>query len=155
MPTPPKSCATELPTTTSLAPGRNIRPSTIRTWLRSCSPSGERPRTGTLVRCPVPRFLSESSTTTSRDTSVAPSAPRATCGKVSTTAAESRSTPLCTSVSDPLRMTTAFESLPLDTIVAFNPASSISTALKTNTTSAMPPAVSTVVSRRTHRLRAT
>jgi hypothetical protein len=51
-------------------------------------------------------------------------------------------------------MTTTLRSLPLETMVDFSPASSINTALNTNTTSAIPPAVSTVVRRRTHRLRA-
>ncbi len=44
---------------------------------------------------------------------------------------------------------------PVDTSVVFSPASSISTAANTKTTSAMPPAVSAVVSLRTQRLRAT
>ncbi len=86
------------------------------------------------------RLGSEFSTTTSLDTSGAPSAPRATCGRLSKSAACSRAMPLCTSVAAPLRIASTLSAEPVATSV--------------NTTSAMPPAVSTVVSRRTQRLRA-
>ncbi len=100
------------------------------------------------------RLGSEFSTTTSLDTSGAPSAPRATCGRLSKSAACSRAMPLCTSVAAPLRIASTLSAEPVATSVCRSPASSISTAANTNTTSAMPPAVSTVVSRRTQRLRA-
>ena len=113
------------------------------------------PRTGTLLRLPVSIFGSELSTTTSLEASGSPWVSRAICGRLSISAACSRVTPLCTSVCAPLRISTTLFGWPVATSVARRPASSISTAANTNTTSAMPPAVSTVVRRRTHRLRAT
>jgi hypothetical protein len=107
-----------------------------------------------LLRVPVARLVSELSTSTSRDTRACPLASRAICGRLSISAACSRDTALCTSVCAPLPMKSTLSAEPLATSVARNPAASISTAANTNTTSAMPPAVSTVVSRLTHRLRA-
>ena len=83
------------------------------------------------------------STTISFETSGAPSGPRATSGSVSTSDAWSRSTPLWISVCAALPdHDDVVEPSRCDTSVFFSPASSISTAAKTNTTSAMPPAVS-------------
>ena len=153
--TPANWRATELPTTISDEPARNMRPSMILTCGRSVLPISGRPRTTTLLRLVGSSiFGSEFSTTTSFDTSGWPSAPRATSGEVSISDAWSRNTPLCTSVWLPWRITTTLSGDPVDTSVAFSPASSISTAANTNTTSAMPPAVRPVVSLRTHRLRA-
>ena len=62
--------------------------------------------------------------------------------------------PLCTSVCELRRMTTTLSSWPVATSVCSSPAASMSTVANTYTTSAMPPAVSAVVSRRATRLRA-
>jgi len=155
MATPRNSRATLAPTTISVEPGRNRRPCATRTCGRSASPRSARPRIGTLLRLPVLSLISELSTTTSREACGSPRASRATCGSASISAAWSRVTPLCTSVTAPLRITTTLSAAPVPPSEARRPASSISTAANTNTTSAMPPAVSTVVSLRTHRLRAT
>ena len=108
-----------------------------------------------MLRLPVEVLVSEFSTSTSREATGWPSLPRAICGIDSISAASARVMPLCTSLCAPLRMNSALSVAPVPPSAFFSPASSISTALKTNTTSAMPPAVSTVVSLRTHRLRAT
>jgi len=59
------------------------------------------------------------------------------------------------SVTAALRITTTLSSWPVATMVSLMPSLIISTVANTNTTRAMPPAVSTVVTRRTHRLRIT
>ena len=94
------------------------------------------------------------STTGSFEMSFCPSSPVAMSGSDSTIAADGRSTPLCTSVCEPRRMTMTLSGCPVATSVSSRPAASISTVANTYTTSAMPPAVSTVVSLRAVRLRA-
>ncbi len=137
-------------------PERNIRPCTTFTCGLSTLPISGTPRTTTLLRLfGWSIFGREFSTTTSFETSARPSGPRATSGAVSISAAWSRRIPLWISVWLPCLITTTLSNDPVDTSVVFNPASSISTAAKTNTTRAMPPAVSAVVSLRTQRLRAT
>lgn len=156
-PAPLKRLAMAWPVTISLEPGRNGRPATSRTWGRSCSPTGDRPRMMTLeglAAAPsATRLLREISTTVSFDSMRRPPAPRATWGRLSTMAAGPRSMPLCTSVPEARRVTTTLSGLPVSTRVFFSPASSISTVAKTNTTRAMPPAVRAVVSLRAARLR--
>jgi hypothetical protein len=71
------------------------------------------------------------------------------------TAAWVRSTPLWISVCAERRMVTTLSGEPVSTRVARRPSVSISTVANTNTTSAMPPAVSVVVMRRVARLRTT
>jgi len=110
----------------------------IFTCGRSVLPISGRPRTTTLLRFfGSSSFGSEFSTTISFDTSACPSTPRATSGEVSMSEAWSRNTPLCTSVWLPWRITTTLSADPVDTSVDLSPASSISTAANTNTTSAM------------------
>lgn len=92
-------------------------------------------------------------TTASRAARTRPSPPTAISGRVVMAAAADRSMPLCTSVSEPLRRTMALPGDPVATSVWRRPSASIKVAVKTKTTSAMPPAVSTVVSRRVRRLR--
>lgn len=59
----------------------------------------------------------------------------------------------CTSVSELLRITSTLSGLPVATRVWRRPSASMSVAVNTNTTRAMPPAVSRVVARRVRRLR--
>src|SRR5258706_8914837 len=59
--------------------------------------------------------------------------------------------PLCTSVPDERRVTTTLSGDPVSTSVFLRPSCSISTVANTNTTSAMPAAVSAVVSLRAMR----
>ncbi|MCY1301314.1 hypothetical protein D9M68_748240 [compost metagenome] len=117
-------------------------------------PSGEMPRITTLEGCPVLDLVSEISTTASREAIGWPAPVMATAGCISRMPAWPRSTALWISVSAPLRITTTLSRSPVVTSVFFRPASSISMVAKTKTTSASPPAVSAVVSRRAHRLRA-
>src|SRR6476469_7285363 len=64
-----------------------------------------------------------------------------------------RSIALWTSVCDERRVTTTLSYEPVSTSVLRRPSSSMSTVANTNTTSAIPLAVSKVVSLRVHRLR--
>ena len=91
--------------------------------------------------------------TVSFDTSRSPLKPMAISGCASMIAACLRSTELEISAFEPRRVTWMLSGWPVATSVARKPVSSICTAAKTNTTSAMPPAVSTVVSLRVQRLR--
>ena len=141
------------PATISEVPARNHRPSMMCTWGRSSMPSGGSPRTTTFCGLSLPRFGICVSTSVSLETSGVPSAPRATSGMVSRSEAWSRYTALWISVCDDWRSRIALSRLPVDTSVFCSPASSISTAAKTNTTSAIPPAVRSVVSLRVQRLR--
>ena len=152
---PSKPRAMAPPTMISADPGANRRPAASFTCGRNASPLREVPRMMTLEGFCAPLLRSEMSTISSLETSALPSAPSATARCVSSTLACSRVMPLWTSVSEPLRIATTLSYSPVVTSVCFSPASSISTVAKTNTTSASPPAVSTVVSRRVQRLRAT
>ena len=131
-----------------------MRPSTSFTCGRSSRPIGVTPRITTFAGLPVARFGRLMSTTGSLDTIGRPSLDSAILGRLSTMPACSRAIPLCTSVCALRRMTTTLSSCPVATSVFSNPAESISTVANTYTTSAMPPAVSTVVRRRATRLRA-
>jgi len=102
---------------------------------------------------PVDFLIRPISTTTSRAAMGEPSASIAISGRVVMVEACTRSMPLCTSVPDPFRKITAFVGKPVDTRVCRSPSASIKVAAKTNTTSAMPPAVKAVVIRRVSRLR--
>src|SRR5690242_1976452 len=133
------------PTTISEVPVRNQRPSMMCTWGRSWMPSAGSPRTTTFCGLSLPFFGIWVSTSVSFDTSGVPSAPRATSRIVSRSEAWSRYTALWISVWDAWRRRIALSRLPVDTSVLRRPASSISTAANTNTTSAMPPAVRSVV----------
>ncbi|MDR8745590.1 hypothetical protein FEQ01_06484 [Burkholderia pseudomultivorans] len=132
-----------------------MRPAVSRTRGRSARPDGETPRITTFDGLPVEVFTSEISTTASFDTSGRPSAPSATDGCISSALACWWSIALWISVSAPLRITTTLSGSPVETSVCVSPASSISTVANTKITSAIPPAVSAVVRRRAHRLRAT
>ena len=79
--------------------------------------------------------------------------PKAASGWPSTMATCSRSSALWTSVSEERRSAIALSGEPVSTSVRSSPSASISTAANTNTTRAMPPAVSSVVPRRAARLR--
>jgi hypothetical protein len=107
----------------------------------------------TLVGLSESRLLRLTSTIVSLETMRSPSAPNATSGWLSISAACTRSIALCTSVCAERRITTTLSYDPVSTSVLRSPSSSISTVANTNTTSAMPPAVNTVVSLRAHRLR--
>ncbi|MNT30033.1 hypothetical protein D3C72_1658050 [compost metagenome] len=131
-----------------------MRPVTSRTCGRRSMPGGEMPRITTLDGCPVLVLVSEISTTASREASGRPAPLMATAGCISMMLAWSRLTELWISVSAPLRISTTLFCSPVVTRVFFRPASSISMVAKTNTTSASPPAVSAVVRRLAHRLRA-
>jgi hypothetical protein len=139
---------------TSDAPGWNRRPSVTRTCGRKTKPCAPAPRMTTLDALPPPRRGSEISTTVSFDTSGMPCASRAMAGWLAAILAMLRSMPLCTSVSAERRVMTTLSYSPVVTSVVRKPSSSISTVANTNTTSASPPAVSAVVRRRAHRLRA-
>ena len=123
------------------------------TWGRRAREAGWAPRMTTLDTLPVDFLGRAMSTTDSLAASACPSPPRAISGRVVMAEAAVRSMPLCTSVSEPLRSTMALPGEPVETSVWRRPSASISVAVKTKTTSAMPPAVSTVVSRRVLRLR--
>ncbi len=86
--------------------------------------------------------------TGSFDTSFAPAASVAISGRLSITAAWPRSTPLCTSVPAARRITMTLSGWPVATSVERMPSVIISTLANTKTTSAMPPAVSSVVTLR-------
>jgi hypothetical protein len=138
----------------SLVPGRNMRPSITRTCGRSSSPSAEVPRTVTLLGLPLLRLGRLISTTGSLLTRRRPSPLVAMPSRLSTIAAWPRSMPLLISAPAPLRSSSTLSGWPVATSVARMPSPIISTVANTNTTSAMPPAVSSVVTRRTQRLRA-
>jgi hypothetical protein len=143
-----------LPVTISLLPGRNMRPCTSRTCGRSARPSSEVPRTVTLLGLPLPRLGRLFSTTGSRDTIRRPCPSVAMPGRLSMMAACAREMAELISAPAPLRSTITLSGWPVATSVARMPSLIISTVANTYTTSAMPPAVSKVVTRRTHRLRA-
>ncbi|MNL14137.1 hypothetical protein D3C87_1350670 [compost metagenome] len=143
-----------LPTMISDEPGRNTRPAVMCTCGRSVTPCGDTPRITTLAGEAAPLLVSEISTTASREAMGRPSRFIATAGCISMAAAWSREIALWISVSAPLRINTTLSGSPVVTSVCLRPASSISMAAKTNTTSASPPAVSVVVSRRAQTLRA-
>jgi len=153
MPAPWNRFATLLPAITSDEPCRGILPSMSRTCGRSAREASPMPRITTLDGAFVPRFTRLISTTSSFARSCFPSPPTAISGWVATTAAWSRSTPLCTSDWEALRMTMMLSKEPVSMRVFRRPAASISVAANTKTTSAMPDAVSTVVSLRVRRLR--
>ena len=152
---PEKPLAMFEPTTISAEPGAKVRPAVSFTCGRSAKPADPTPRITTFEGFCAPRLGSEISTTVSLDTMRRASAPSAIAGFISTTFAWSRPMPLWISVSAPLRIATTLSYSPVVTKVCLRPASSISTAANTNTTSASPPAVSAVVSRRVQRLRTT
>ena len=92
-------------------------------------------------------------TTTSLELMGRPSADRATCGMLMTIPAASRSMMLMISLAAALRTTVTLSSEPVDFNVCCTPLAIINTAVKTNTTSAMPRIVKTVVRRRDDELR--
>ena len=92
-------------------------------------------------------------TTTSLELMGRPSADRATCGMLVTIPAASRSMMLMISLAAALRTTVTLSSEPVDFNVCCTPLAIINTAVKTNTTSAMPRIVKTVVRRRDDELR--
>ena len=92
-------------------------------------------------------------TTTSLELMGRPSADRATCGMLVTMPAASRSMMLMISLAAALRTTVTLSSEPVDFNVCCTPLAIIRTAVKTNTTRAMPRIVKTVVRRRDDELR--
>jgi hypothetical protein len=108
----------------------------------------------TFAAFPVERFGRLMRTTGSFEIIRCPSAATAMSGRLSTMPACSRSMPLCTSVCALRRITTTLSSWPVATSVFSRPAASINTVANTYTTSAMPPAVSAVVSLRATMFRA-
>ena len=94
------------------------------------------------------RFGMLMTATGSLEISFAPSPSVAISGLLSITCAWSRPTPLCTSDAEALRITITLSGCPVATSVARMPSVIISTLAKTNTTSAMPLAVSSVVTLR-------
>ena len=92
-------------------------------------------------------------TTTSLELIGRPSVDRATCGMLVTMPAASRSIMLMISLAAALRTTVTLSSEPVDFNVCCTPLAIIRTAVKTNTTSAMPRIVKTVVRRRDDELR--
>ena len=141
------------PAAISLLPGLGIRPALMRTCGRSARLAAPIPRIVTFAGRSPRRCSRLISTMISLATSRSPPAPTATSGWTSTIAAASRATELCTSVCEDFRISTALSYDPVSTSVARSPAASICIAANTNTTIAMPAAVSTVVSRRVQRLR--
>ena len=117
-------------------------------------PRADVPRSVTLLGLPLLRLGSVFSTTGSLLSRRWPSALLAMPGRLSTIAACERAMPLLISAPAPLRSTSRLSGWPVATSVARMPSLIISTVANTKTTSAMPPAVSSVVTRRTHRLRA-
>ena len=150
---PSNRAATPWPTAISARPGRGSRPASMRTCGRMASEAAEIPRIVTLELEPEPRLRRLISTTTSRAASGRPSGPVAISGWVSATPASARPTTLWTSEAADLRITTTLSGDPESTRVRSSPSASIRMAVKANTTSAMPPAVSAVVRRRARRLR--
>ena len=92
-------------------------------------------------------------TTTSLELIGLPSAKRATCGRFTMIPAASRSRMLMISLIAALRTTIMLSSEPVERSVFCTPLAIISTAEKTNTTSAMPSMVIAVVKRREIELR--
>ena len=128
---PAKPSAVLRPTTISLVPGRNIRPSTIFTPGRNCSPMSVVPRTVTLLALPLLRLGRLISTTGSALISVRPSALVAMPGRVDRMAAWLRSMPLLISAPAPLRSTITLSGWPVATSVLRMPSLIISTVAKT------------------------
>src|SRR5690349_5000496 len=144
-----------LPTTISWVPNRNGWPEVMCTPLRSSSPCGDTPRTDTFASELLPIRRRSITTMSSLERSDRPSAAGATSGCSSNRPAVSRSIWLTSSELAERRSTITLSGAPVSTRVACNPRASISTPANTNTTSATPPTVRSVVNRRAHRLRHT
>src|SRR5690348_10352817 len=144
-----------LPTTISCVPNRNGWPDVMRTPLRSSSPCGDTPRTDTFASELLPMRRRSITTMSSLERSGRPSAASATSGCSSNRPAVSRSIWLTSSELAERRKTITLSGAPVSTRVACSPRASISTPANTNTTSATPPTVRSVVNRRAHRLRHT
>ena len=130
-----------------------MRPLTIFTCGRSRIPVSPTPRINTFEDLSEPLRVREINTTDSFEVNRILLMPYATSGWLSTIAAWSRLMTLCISVSADLRVTTTLSGDPVSTKVFLRPSSSINTVANTNTTNAMPPAVSSVVSLRVIKLR--
>jgi hypothetical protein len=125
------------PTTISLVPGVNIRPSVILTSGRAASAAGESPRSGTFASVPV-RFSGWPTMTKSSGEAIGPSGPRSMPGASTISFASSPESPLVISVSLPDRNTSTRSGSPAPVIAALNPSAIDNTAVKTMTTPAMP-----------------
>ncbi len=141
-----------LPTMISFSPGRNMRPSTMWTLERSAADLGPIPRTTTFVVVPDLRGRFQT-TTSSAVASGCPSGARAISGWLWKTAAASRVMMLVSSAVDPERTMIALSGEPVDRRADSKPPASASVKMKTQATSAMPSAVSAVLTRRWPRFR--
>ena len=134
----PTNCNVALrPTMISLVPGRNARPSTIRSSSRMSNAAGSTPRSGTFAAVPVVRFGTSTTTNSSAEATGPPSV-RCTPAASFTIRALARSSTLLNSVSLPPRITIAVSGDPAPTIAARNPSAIDSTATKTITTPVTP-----------------
>ena len=136
---PANARAAPTPTTTSLRPDSNFRPSTILMSLCTAKAAFSTPRKGTLASVPVDR-LGRLMITNNSAAASGPSAERATPGASEMRRVSARESTLVISVSAPLRSTTAKSAGPLGVIAARKPAAIESTPTKTATTPAMPTA---------------
>ena len=130
-----------------------MRPSISFTCGLNSSETGETPRMTTFDGLSVPLLGRDMRTTSSFAANALPSRFVATPGQVSSIAACSLVTALCTSETAPLRTTAAFSGEPVSTSVFSNPSASMAMEANTNTTRAMPIAVSAVVSFLVHSVR--
>src|SRR5262245_19375273 len=141
------------PAIISRAPHLNILPAIIRTCGLSCNAASSTPRTVTLLMPSDPILGRFMMTTTSLELMGRPSADRATCGMLVTIPAASRSMMLMISLAAAVHTTVTLSSEPVDFSVCCTPLAIIRTAVKTNTTRAMPRTKYTVVRRRDEELR--
>ena len=122
MPPPLKRSAMLSPAMISDEPGFGIRPSMSLTWGRKASELAPMPRIVTLASaCRPPLGQSDEDHELLGKKRSGRPAPMATSGCVSTMEAWSRSTPLCTSDVEPLRMTTTLSYEPVSTRVFSQP----------------------------------
>src|SRR6266850_2984826 len=149
-PTPsPANCRAALwPTITSRTPRPNGRPSTIRTSSRMVKAAGCTPRNGTLLGSVWPWRGSSTITNSSADTSGCPAASRARAGRLASTVAWSRPTPLDISASEPARSMITRVGRPVLASVCRKPSPMASTETRTPTTPAIPTTTTSEVPRR-------
>ena len=121
----------------SLVPGRNVRPSTMRTSSRTSNAAGSTPRSGTFATLPVLRFGTSTTTNSSADATGAPSVRRIPAASLTIRVLASASV-LLSSESLPPRMTIAVSGDPAPVRAAWNPSAMDSTATKTITTPVTP-----------------
>src|SRR5215475_2915852 len=111
---PKKRFVMPAPTIVSRAPHLNILPAMIRTCGLSCNAASSIPRTVTLLIPSDPIFRRFIITTTSLELMSCPSGDRATCGRLVTIPAASRSMMLMISLDAALRTTVTLSSEPVD-----------------------------------------